>query len=72
MWDEDSHCALPAHVDANNNIIIVTLNIDGDFEVMKAVTFGFDIRHYATEVIRTDEKTKHARFCSFRNKVARV
>ncbi len=46
-WAEDSHCALPAFVDAT----VLTLNVDADFEVMKAVTFGFDFRHFGTEVI---------------------
>ena len=49
VWDEDSHCALPAHVDAN----IVTLNVDADFEVMKAVTFGYDFTKYEEENIET-------------------
>ena len=48
-WAEDSHCALPAFVDAN----ILTLNVDADFEVMKAVTFGYNFRDYATEAIET-------------------
>ncbi len=48
-WAEDSHYALPAFVDAN----ILTLNVDADFEVMKVVTFGFDFRDYATEVIES-------------------
>ncbi len=48
-WAEDSHCALPAFVDAN----ILTLNVDADFEMMKTVSFGCNLRHYATEAIET-------------------
>ena len=48
-WAEDSHCASPAFVDAT----VLTLNVDADFEVMKAVTFGYNFRDYATEAIET-------------------
>ncbi len=48
-WAEDTHCALPAFVNAT----ILTLNVDAEFEAVKAVTFGYDFRNYATEMIGT-------------------
>ena len=54
QWAEDSHCALPAHVDANP----LTLKYDANFEAIKYIDFGWNARDLGGDYYLTDPLNK--------------